>query len=242
MTGLDDARRLIAEASSIAVLTGAGIIAESGIPTFRGTGGMWGNFRAEDLATPEAFARDPKFVWEWYQARRGEIAKCEPNAGHRALVAMEEAADEFTLITQNVDGLHDRAGSKRVLKIHGDIWMTRCVACGYQRLNHDLGMELPPQCGECGGLVRPGVVWFGEMLPRIVWEEAERAVNRCDLLLVVGTSAQVYPAAGLIDLARNAGASTVEVNLEATAYSSAVDISLRGKAAEVLPLVVGGLG
>ena len=239
MSSIDDARRLVAEASSIAVLTGAGISAESGIPTFRGAGGMWGNFRAEDLATPEAFARDPKFVWEWYQARRVEIARCEPNAGHRALVALEDSADEFTLITQNVDGLHDRAGSKRVLKIHGDIWMTRCLGCGYQRLNRDLEMELPPRCGECGGLVRPGVVWFGEALPRIVWEEAERAVNRCDLLLVVGTSAQVYPAAGLIDLARHAGASTVEVNLDSTSYSSAVDCSIRGKAAEVLPQLLG---
>lgn len=239
MSTIDDARSLVAEASSIAVLTGAGISAESGIPTFRGVGGMWGNFRAEDLATPEAFARDPKFVWEWYQARRVEIARCEPNTGHRALVALEDQADEFTLITQNVDGLHDRAGSRRVLKIHGDIWMTRCLDCGYQRVNRDLEMELPPKCGECGGMVRPGVVWFGEALPRLVWEGAERAVNRCDLLLVVGTSAQVYPAAGLIDLARNAGASTVEVNLEATSYSNAVDCSVRGKAAEVLPQLLG---
>ncbi|MBM3784093.1 MAG: NAD-dependent deacylase, partial [Acidobacteria bacterium] len=215
-----------------------GISAESGIPTFRGPGGLWRTFHAEELATQEAFDRDPKLVWEWYQSRREIIASKEPNAAHRALVKLEKTAGRFTLITQNVDGLHDRAGSKRVLKIHGDIWFTRCTKCIHQRVNRSLDMELPPRCEECSAWMRPGVVWFGESLPRLAWEDAEREVNGCDLLLVIGTSAQVYPAAGLIDRARAAGVPSVEINLDETPYSAAVKYSLRGKAAEILPLLL----
>src|SRR5258706_1333916 len=159
---MDRIRRWLEYASSIAVLTGAGISAESGIPTFRGPVGLWRQYRAEDLATPQAFARDPKLVWEWYDWRRGLIAQAHPNAGHAALAEIERRAKRFTLITQNVDGLHDRAGSRQVLKIHGDIWTLRCPACGRER--HDplpSIPDLPPRC-ECGALERPGVVWFGE--------------------------------------------------------------------------------
>ena len=154
------------QASRIAVLTGAGISAESGIPTFRGPGGIWRTYRAEDLATPEAFARDPKFVWEWYDFRRSAIAEVEPNAGHRALAELGAArSEDFTLITQNVDGLHDRAGSRRVLKVHGDIWTLRCTGCGREREEKSARLrEIPPRC-ECGAIERPGVVWFGEALP-----------------------------------------------------------------------------
>jgi len=229
------ARRLLAAAGSLAVLTGAGISAESGIPTFRGPGGLWRNFRPEELATPEAFARDPRTVWAWYLWRRGLIDAAEPNAGHRALVALEQRHERFTLITQNVDGLHDRAGSRRILKVHGDLWHARCTVCAYQRKDRALAYPaLPPPCPECGAPLRPGVVWFGESLPRIVWAEAERAVAQADLLLVVGTSAQVYPAAGLIDLARCA----IEVNPAATPFSSRVAVALAGGAGEILPALV----
>ena len=232
------ARQWLREASSVAALTGAGISAESGIPTFRGAGGLWREFRAEDLATPEAFARDPRLVWEWYDWRRGLIARAEPNAGHRALVELAQRVERFTLITQNVDGLHDRAGSRDVLKVHGDIWMVRCTACGRQTRDDRVPLpELPPRC-ECGGLLRPGVVWFGEPLPDNVWREAEQATRDAEVFLVIGTAAVVYPAAGLVPLAKAAGAKVVEINLDETPYSAQVDCSLRGRAGELLPEVI----
>jgi NAD-dependent deacetylase len=231
------ARRLVAAAESLAVLTGAGISAESGIPTFRGPGGLWRNFRPEQLATPEAFAQDPRTVWEWYLWRRAAIAAAEPNAGHRALAEYERQQPRCTLITQNVDGLHDRAGSRRILKVHGDLWQERCTGCGYQRRNHALAYPaLPPPCPECGAPLRPAVVWFGESLPRVVWAEAERAVAQADVLLVVGTAAQVYPAAGLITRARCA----IEVNPTPTPFSSHVAVALAGPAGELLPALLGG--
>jgi NAD-dependent deacetylase len=231
-------RDWIAGARSIAVLTGAGISAESGIPTFRDAGGLWRNFRAEDLATPEAFTRDPKFVWEWYDWRRSLIAKVEPNAGHRALAEIEKRAANFALITQNVDGLHDRAGSARILKVHGDIWTLRCTLCGRER--HDVRPslpELPPHC-TCGGIERPGVVWFGENLPPEIWLRAEQAASAAGVFLVVGTSALVYPAAGLVHLAKASGAKVVEVNPAETPVSAMADFSWRAPAAEALPQLV----
>lgn len=233
---LTKAKELLRKASRIAVLTGAGISAESGIPTFRGAGGLWKNFRPEDLATPEAFDRDPATVWEWYRWRRDLVAKAEPNAGHRALVRLEERTAQFALITQNVDGLHDRAGSRRILKVHGDIWVNRCRTCG--RETATLPPDPLPRC-QCGGLLRPGVVWFGESLPPGVWQEAEKAASEAEVLLVVGTSAQVYPAAGLVPYAQRNGAAVIEVNLEATPFSDAVDVALRGLAGEILPEIVG---
>lgn len=232
MTLLDRARQLVASAERVAVLTGAGISAESGIPTFRGAVGLWRNFRPEDLATPEAFARNPELVWEWYMWRRGLIAEAQPNAGHLALARWERQVAAFTLITQNVDGLHDRAGSRRILKIHGDIWLSRCTACGYQRMDRRSEHAGPPHCPECQALLRPGVVWFGEPLPRLVWDDAERAVHGCQLLVVAGTSAQVYPAAGLIGQCR---APVIEINVEDTPYTSAVAVALRGNCGDLLP-------
>jgi len=229
------ARELLRKSSRIAVLTGAGISAESGIPTFRGAGGLWKNFRPEELATPEAYDRDPQTVWEWYLWRRELIARAQPNAGHHALVALENRAPNFTLITQNVDGLHDRAGSRRILKVHGDIWLNRCRTCGREIV--ELPSQPLPRC-TCGGLLRPGVVWFGEPLPQDVWREAEHAASRADAFLVVGTSALVYPAAGLISLAQQNGASVIEVNLEQTGFSDTVDLSLRGPAGEILPAII----
>jgi NAD-dependent deacetylase len=233
--GKEAVRRVLRQASRIAVLTGAGISAESGIPTFRGPGGIWRTYKAEDLATPEAFARDPKFVWEWYDFRRSVIAEVEPNAGHRALVALEDRVKDFTLITQNVDGLHDRAGSRNVLKVHGDIWMVRCTECGREREEKRARLsELPPHC-QCGGIERPGVVWFGEALPAAVWERAKRTVLEVEVLLVVGTSAVVHPVAGLAELAKSRGAVVVEVNIDETPVTAGADYSLRGTAGAVLP-------
>lgn len=235
---MDRIREWLRCASSIAVLTGAGISAESGIPTFRGPGGLWRQYRPEDLATPEAFARDPKLVWEWYDWRRGLIAQAQPNPGHVALAEMERRARNFTLITQNVDGLHDRAGNRQVLRVHGDIWTVRCSACGRERKDlRPTIPDLPPRCS-CGAIERPGVVWFGEALPQDVWFCAEQAARDASVFLVVGTAAVVYPAAGLVNLAKSRGAKIVEINIAETPISTMVDTSLRGPAAELLPQLI----
>ncbi len=227
---IEAARSLLKTSPKVAVLTGAGVSAESGIPTFRSNGGFWQQHRFEDLATPEAFARNPAFVWTWYEERRRAIARARPNAGHEALAEMEKRVASFTLITQNVDGLHDLAGSKNVIKLHGDIWTVRCLKCGKERVERAELNNLPPRC-PCGGMLRPGVVWFGETLPEGAMEQAMAAVQTADLLIVAGTSAQVYPAAGLIPSARKA----IEINPEETAFSDDVAFSIRGPSAEILP-------
>ena len=227
---IEAARVLLKAASRIAVLTGAGVSAESGIPTFRSNGGFWQHVRFEDLATPAGFARDPKFVWTWYEERRRAIAQALPNAGHYALAEMEKRVGSFTLITQNVDGLHDLAGSQNPIKLHGDIWIVRCLKCGKERVERSELNDLPPRCG-CGGMLRPGVVWFGETLPEAALAKATAAVRAADVLIVAGTSAQVYPAAGLIPLASAA----IEINPEETDFSAEVTISIRGPSAEILP-------
>jgi NAD-dependent deacetylase len=224
------AAKLLKSAANVAVLTGAGVSAESGIPTFRSNGGFWQQHRFEDLATPQAFARNPKFVWTWYEERRRAIAQAKPNAGHYALAELEKQKPVFTLITQNVDGLHDLAGSGNIIKLHGDIWNIRCTQCGEERIDRRELNDLPPSC-RCGGMQRPGVVWFGETLPEGALERATAAVRAADVLIVAGTSAQVYPAAGLIPLAR----AVIEVNPETTDFSDDVTFSLRGTAAEILP-------
>jgi NAD-dependent deacetylase len=229
-----DARQLLVESRSVAVLTGAGVSAESGVPTFRGSAGMWRHFRPEDLATPEAFARDPKLCWEWYDWRRGLIANLHSNPAHHAIAELESRAPAFTLITQNVDGLHQQAGSKNILEIHGSIWRLRCTRCRREWNDSSPSLAIPPHC-ECGGLARPGVVWFGENLDPKIWSAAQYAACTCDVLLVVGTSAVVYPAAGLVPLARAAGAKIIEVNLEATPLSNSADYCLAGAAGTILP-------
>jgi NAD-dependent deacetylase len=231
------ARAAVQAAVRIAVLTGAGVSAESGIPTFRSNGGFWRSRRFQDLATPEGFARDPKFVWEWYEERRRGIAATRPNAGHDALVQLEQRTPEFTLITQNVDGLHESAGSKNVIRLHGDIWTLRCTKCGSERVSREQLHDLPPYC-ECGGMLRPGVVWFGEDLPAGAMKRATEAVRAAEVLIVAGTSAQVYPAAGLIPLAIRGGATVIEINPEGTGFSDEVTIALRGNSAEILPQLV----
>jgi NAD-dependent deacetylase len=235
MSSAETAGEWLRSAASVVVLTGAGISAESGIPTFRGPGGLWRSYRPEDLATPQAFVRDPKLSWEWYDWRRSVIAAVEPNAGHAALASIEQRTPRFTLVTQNVDGLHDRAGSRRLLKIHGDIWTLRCTVCSreWRDLRPSLP-ELPPKC-DCGAMARPGVVWFGETLPHGVWGEAVEATRNAELMLVIGTSAVVYPAAGLVDLVKAVGAKVIEINPAETPVSSLVDLSWRAPAAEALP-------
>ena len=229
-----EAVRALAGAQSVVAFTGAGISAESGIPTFRGAGGLWRNHDATRLATPEAFAADPQLVWEFYAYRREVVAKSEPNAGHRALVAMEAAYPRFTLVTQNVDGLHQRAGSRNVILLHGDLWTLRCTGCGKE--SHDLRVplpELPPRCA-CGAMLRPGVVWFGEALPPRAMPDAYAAVEAADVLLVIGTSCQVYPAASVIPVALAAQVPVLEVNIERAADFDGV-ISIPGPSGEVLP-------
>ncbi|HSD60741.1 MAG TPA: NAD-dependent deacylase [Burkholderiales bacterium] len=220
----------------IAVLTGAGISAESGVPTFRDTmTGLWSRYAPEDLATPEAFRRDPKLVWGWYEWRRGLVAQAMPNAGHRALVELERRIPGFTLITQNVDGLHRRAGSRRVLELHGNITRNKCFDEGTPVEGGEETGSVPPRCPRCGSYVRPDVVWFGEMLPEGALEEALEASRGCELFLSVGTSALVQPAASLPFEALRAGARVLEVNPDPTPLTPHANWSLRGPAGTVLP-------
>jgi NAD-dependent deacetylase len=235
---VEHVREWLKQARSIAVLTGAGVSAESGVPTFRGPQGLWKERRPEDLATLAAFARDPKLVWEWYDWRRSVLAKVTPNAGHAALAELEKRVANFTLITQNVDGLHELAGSRNVLRLHGSMWTLRCMDCDRERVDRRVPMpEIPPRC-ECGGMLRPGVVWFGEALPQAVWRDAEAAARVSELFLVIGTSAVVYPAAGLAQIAKSSGARVVEINIAETALSDGIDSFLQGPSGELLPQLI----
>jgi NAD-dependent deacetylase len=240
---LTRAAELLRKARRVAVLTGAGVSAESGVATFRGAGGLWEGHRVEDVATPEAFERDPALVWRFYNLRRKSMADVHPNAGHRALAALERRwSGCFILATQNIDGLHHKAGSHNVLELHGRLSRVRCTMCKY--IADRPGEELPelPKCPACQALLRVDVVWFGEMLPHAVLKAAERAASDCECFLVVGTSAIVFPAAGLIYRAREAGAPVIEFNLEPTAASAVADVCLHGPSGQLLPEVVRRLG
>ena len=230
-------RERLKRARSVCVLTGSGISSESGLPTFRGVGGLWNNRRVEELASPQGFARDPRLVWTWYNERRAAHVKAQPNAGHHALAALEANVPDFTLATQNVDSLHLRAGSKNVLEIHGNLREARCSGCGARR-SLDGGMPLDAIDHVCGGRFRPDIVWFGESLPEDVWVAAIAAAERAEVMLVVGTSGLVNPAAMLATHFPRRGALVVEVNPEETAISAVAGVSLRGTAAQILPELV----
>ena len=226
-------------ARSLVVLTGAGVSAASGVPTFRGDDGLWRQYQAEDLATPEAFARDPRLVWEWYDWRRTTIAAARPNAAHEVL-ARWSTRSGFVLITQNVDGLHERAGTRNVIRFHGSIWELRCAAeCGAPAWeNHDTPLQpLPPLCPACGGIARPGVVWFGENIDPAVLARSSDAAGGADVFLSVGTSSLVYPAAGLLHHAKRNGAFTVEINPGATDVSRVVDLPIAAPAEDALAML-----
>lgn len=235
----DRLRELVARGRGVVVLTGAGMSAESGVPTFRGKDGFWENESLEELATPQGFSRDPARTWRWYDARRCQIAACAPNAAHRALAAFEARHPGTVVITQNIDGLHQAAGSRQVIELHGGIFRVRCVR--HRTVLEDRRVPLPeiPPCCECGALLRPDVVWFGEMLPEEAISGAQDAARAASLFLVIGTSAVVYPAAALPALAADSGAMVVEINPEATPISGAMDEVIRGPASVILPDLLG---
>jgi NAD-dependent deacetylase len=226
-------RELLNRATRVTVLTGAGVSAESGIPTFRGPEGLWNNYRPEDLATPEAFARDPELVWRWYDWRRGIVAKARPNAAHLALAALERERS-VSVITQNVDGLHAQAGSRELIELHGNIWKIRCADCAAITTNTEVPLRaLPPRCARCKRLVRPHIVWFGEAVDPYDYQRSVEMTRSADLFLVIGTSGLVHPAASLARLARTAGVPVVEINPDSTPNTPLADLVIPDRASEV---------
>jgi NAD-dependent deacetylase len=224
----------IREAERASVLTGAGVSAESGIPTFRGAGGIWEKYDFRKLATPDGFWSDPQLGWEWYQLRQREMRKAQPNPAHETIASMENHFQSFSVLTQNIDGMHRRAGNRNIVELHGNIWRMKCPRDG-TLITIDAPVEfIPPFC-ECGSIMRPDVVWFGEQLPAEAVEKASSVASGCDVMFVVGTSAVVYPAAALPILTKNSGGLVVEVNLEPTDVSTYADISFLGRAGEILP-------
>lgn len=245
MRGMDlsEVAARLRAARHVACLTGAGVSAESGIPTFRDPQtGLWARFDPQALATPQAFAAEPAWVWGWYEWRRSLVARAAPNPAHRALALLEARVPRFTLITQNVDDLHERAGSRRVLHLHGRLAESHCEQCA-RRLEPGTPATLPeggaplepPRCPGCGGRYRPGVVWFGEALPQAEWQAAADAAGACDLFLCIGTSSLVQPAASLSEVASRAGALTVQVNPASTGLDARMSAVLRGPAGQILP-------
>jgi NAD-dependent deacetylase len=237
VTELRNARRVVA-------VTGAGISAESGVPTFRDAQtGLWARYDPADLATPEAFQRNPRLVWEWYGWRREKVLSACPNAGHRALANMQTRFAEFCLVTQNVDDLHQQAGSHPIIELHGSIMRARCFEFGHVAENWpDHTTEVPPRCRLCNSPMRPDVVWFGESLPAWELEQAMNAARSCDVLLSIGTSSVVYPAAGISQVAIQSGATVIEINPDETPLSQAANYVLRGPSGEILPALVDQLG
>jgi NAD-dependent deacetylase len=228
----------LAQSTTTLVLSGAGVSSASGIPTFRGEEGLWRKYRVEDLATPKAFKSDPVLVWEWYQWRLQLVHDCAPNAAHEALSQMEERFESFWIVTQNVDGYHQQAGSQQVIELHGSIRRARCLACG-KRMTTPVGEGIP-YC-DCGGILRPDVVWFGETLPMGELQRAVDIARNCDLFITAGTSGLVEPAASLLSVAAVAGALIVEINPVRTAASHRVDVILEGDAERVLPAIIARL-
>ncbi len=230
---------VLRRARSVAVLTGSGVSAESGVPTFRDAQtGLWARYEPQELATPEAFERDPRLVWEWYEWRRDLVRQAEPNPGHRALAELERLVPTFSLATQNVDGLHRRAGSENVLELHGNLMRSKCSVEGVEAEPRAGDESVLPLCPGCGAFLRPDVVWFGEALPENAFADASDAARSCDVFLSVGTSSLVYPAASLPSEAARSGAMLVEVNPDDTPLTTHADYALRGRAGEVLPALV----
>ncbi len=226
----------LSDAQNVVAFTGAGISAESGVPTFRGADGIWGKMKPEELASMEGFMKNPALVWEWYAHRKKIIAEIAPNAGHAALVRMEELFPHVAVITQNIDNLHRRAGSTTVFELHGNIERNFCMKCGTNVSNAEvLASPGVPLCQSCGGMIRPDVVWFGEMLPEEEWEQSVRAAERADVFLSIGTSAVVYPAASLPLVAKRSGAYLVEINPEPTPLTEKTDEFLQGPSGSILP-------
>lgn len=236
--GIDLAVDWLKNCKFLFVLTGAGVSKESGIPTFRDAlEGLWANYDAEELATPQGFKKNPSLVWQWYDSRRGKVADVQPNPGHFALAELEKLVPEFFLVTQNVDGLHVRAGSKRVIEIHGNITRFKCFDKHHEQSDVEPNQKEPPKC-HCGSLIRPDVVWFGEAMPERLMQESYIAAEKADVALVVGTSGLVQPAASLPFVAKRAGAKVIEVNPNRTELTDSCDLFLSGPSGEVLPKLV----
>jgi NAD-dependent deacetylase len=232
------AAKVLSNASRVCILTGAGVSKESGIPTFRDAQtGLWAQYDPQELASPQGFLRDPALVWQWYDGRRKKLAEVKPNPGHFAIVEMDALFSEVTVITQNVDGLHQQAGSKRVFELHGNITTFHCFDQGHKCESVSTGLESPPLC-HCGSLLRPSVVWFGEALPPGAFEDACAAANNCDVIFVVGTSGLVHPAASLPSRAKSAGAKVVEINREPTPITSLADIVIQLESGKALPEII----
>lgn len=230
---LDNVRDLLESASLVTALTGAGISSESGIPTFRGPEGLWNTYRAEDLATPEAFSHDPELVWRWYDWRREIVRRARPNAAHLALAALERR-QRVTVVTQNVDGLHGRAGSRELIELHGNIWKVRCTSCAVIATNSEVPLAtIPPRCGRCGALVRPHIVWFGEAVDPYDFQRSIEMSRSADVFLVIGTSGVVQPAASLAQVAKTAGATVVEINPDSTPTTPLADWVFQERATRV---------
>lgn len=230
------AAKIISDAEYMITLTGSGVSRESNIPTFRGEDGLWRTYNAMELATPQAFAKDPKLVWEWYSWRQGLIAECDPNPAHTTIADWESNGVLNYLITQNVDGLHRRAGSEKVLEVHGDLWATKCTSCSF-RGRLDSPAEGIPLCPDCNNMLRPDVVWFGESLDRRIMTRVHEELASADVCLVVGTSSLVQPAVSFPLVVKHSGGRIVEANIEQTPLTPHSDVHVSGKAGEVLPIL-----
>ncbi len=234
----DELQKILLSAKEVVALTGAGISAESGIPTFRGEDGLWSKLKPEELASFDAFLRNPQLVSEWYEHRRHITRLSKPNPAHMSLVDMEKIFPHFTVVTQNIDNLHRRAGSRNVAELHGNIERNYCLGCGMRYDGEDFEGNESFRCKKCGGLIRPDIVWFGEMLPADQWNMAEEAASSADVMFVIGTSAVVYPAAELPVTVKRSGGKVVEVNVEETPLSRYADYSFQGPASKVLVEIV----
>jgi NAD-dependent deacetylase len=236
---IQKAREILRTARGVTVLTGAGISAESGIPTFRGDDGLWKKYNPEDVDTADGFKRNPKYVWEWYDSLRDLISQKEPNPGHYALAMLERIKPYFTLITQNIDDLHRTAGNANIIELHGNIWRMRCMECSYTEENHQVPLaEIPPRCKNCSGLLRPAVVWFRDNIPLSTIDACLLSIEDSDVMLIVGTSGIVEPAASMGLVAKHTGKTVIEVNLEESIHSPKFDLVLLGKAGDILPRII----